>query len=168
LLGSTGKNIRDIAKRNRISDERLNLTAPAQGQPIDVCVEMETGKGKTLVYLRTLYSLHSVYGWNKFIIVVPSVAIRAGVMGTLADFGEQLTPSRGHGQPALPRPRPTNPAPQSNRLLRHQPTHHHPGMAGPTKRPTSHHPRGRTRYDCEMQFCITSWVMGWWCFKNFL
>lgn len=86
------KNIRDIANRNRISDERLNLTAPAQGQPIDVCVEMETGTGKTLVYLRTLYRLHSVYGWNKFIIVVPSVAIRAGVMGTLADFGEQLTP----------------------------------------------------------------------------
>ena len=93
------KNIRDIAKRNRISDERLNLTAPAQGQPIDVCVEMETGTGKTLVYLRTLYRLHSVYGWNKFIIVVPSVAIRAGVMGTLADFDLQLAQSNGLNHP---------------------------------------------------------------------
>ena len=35
------KNIREMAMRHRISDERLNLTAPVQGQPIDVCVEME-------------------------------------------------------------------------------------------------------------------------------
>ena len=93
------KNICDMAKRHRISDERLNLTAPKQGQPIDVCVEMETGTGKTLVYLRTLYRLHSVYGWNKFIIVVPSVAIRAGVMGTLADFGSQLAQVGGLNHP---------------------------------------------------------------------
>jgi len=56
---------------------------------------METGTGKTLVYLRTLYRLHTVYGWNKFIIVVPSIAIRAGVMGTLADFGDQLAQQNG-------------------------------------------------------------------------
>ena len=93
------KNICDMAKRHRISDERLNLTAPKQGQPIDVCVEMETGTGKTLVYLRTLYRLHSVYGWNKFIIVVPSVAIRAGVMGTQADFGVQLAQHSGLNHP---------------------------------------------------------------------
>ena len=93
------KNICDMAKRHRISDERLNLTAPRQGQPIDVCVEMETGTGKTLVYLRTLYRLHSVYGWNKFIIVVPSVAIRSGVMGTLADFGSQLAQVGGLNHP---------------------------------------------------------------------
>ena len=83
-------NLQSVAQGHRISDERLNLTAPAQGQPLDVCIEMETGTGKTLVYLRTLYRLHTAYGWNKFIIVVPTVAIRAGVMGTLADFGLQL------------------------------------------------------------------------------
>ena len=43
-------------------------------------VEMETGTGKTYVYLRTLYELHRAYGFNKFIIVVPSVAIREGVL----------------------------------------------------------------------------------------
>jgi type III restriction enzyme len=69
-------NIQQIALRQRISDEWLQLSAPGQGQPIDLCVEMETGTGKTLVYLRTLYRLHTAYGWNKFIIVVPSVAIR--------------------------------------------------------------------------------------------
>lgn len=92
-------NLQAIAQRNRISDERLNLTAPAQGQALDVCVEMETGTGKTLVYLRTIYRLQATYGWNKFIIVVPTVAIRAGVMGSLADFGAQLAQQNGLNHP---------------------------------------------------------------------
>ena len=37
---------------------------------------METGTGKTYVYLKTIYELHKTYGFNKFIIIVPSVAIR--------------------------------------------------------------------------------------------
>ncbi len=43
-------NLQSIAQRHRISDERLNISAPEQGQQLDVCVEMETGTGKTLVY----------------------------------------------------------------------------------------------------------------------
>lgn len=93
------RNLQAVAQRHRVSEERLQLTAPAQGQALDVCVEMETGTGKTLVYLRTLYRLHAAYGWNKFIIVVPSVAIRAGVMGTLADFGAQLAQQNGLNHP---------------------------------------------------------------------
>jgi len=92
-------NMQQIAQRQRISPERLQLSAPAQGQPLDICVEMETGTGKTLVYLRTLYRLHTAYGWKKFIIVVPSVAIRAGVMGTLAEFGLQLAQQCGLNHP---------------------------------------------------------------------
>ncbi|MEY3036678.1 MAG: hypothetical protein RLZ34_1288, partial [Pseudomonadota bacterium] len=92
-------NLQAVAQRHRISDQRLNLTPPQQGQALDVCVEMETGTGKTLVYLRTLYRLHTAYGWNKFIIVVPTVAIRAGVMGTLADFGAQLAQQNRLNQP---------------------------------------------------------------------
>lgn len=46
-------------------------------------VEMETGTGKTYVYLRTIYELNKVYGFKKFVIVVPSVAIREGVLKTL-------------------------------------------------------------------------------------
>lgn len=96
-------NLQAIAQRNRISDERLNLNAPAQGLALDVCVEMETGTGKTLVYLRTIYRLQAAYGWNKFIIVVPTVAIRAGVMGSLTDFGAQLAEQNGltHSIPAF-------------------------------------------------------------------
>jgi type III restriction enzyme len=46
-------------------------------------VEMETGTGKTYVYLRTIFEMHQRYGFSKFIIVVPSVAIREGVMTSL-------------------------------------------------------------------------------------
>lgn len=46
-------------------------------------VEMETGTGKTYVYLRTIYELNSRYGFKKFVIVVPSVPIREGVLKNL-------------------------------------------------------------------------------------
>lgn len=44
-----------------------------------LAVEMETGTGKTYTYIKTMYELHAKYGWSKFIIVVPSIAIREGV-----------------------------------------------------------------------------------------
>lgn len=51
--------------------------------PIHFNVEMETGTGKTYVYLRTIAELHTKYGFRKFVIVVPSVAIREGVLNSL-------------------------------------------------------------------------------------
>ena len=42
-------------------------------------VEMETGTGKTYVYIKTMFELNKRYGWSKFIVVVPSIAIREGV-----------------------------------------------------------------------------------------
>lgn len=56
----------------------------------DYCIEMETGTGKTLVYLRTIYELCQAYGFTKFMIIVPSVAIREGVLDTIRSFGPQL------------------------------------------------------------------------------
>ena len=53
-------------------------------------VEMETGTGKTYVYLRTIYELAERYGWLKFIIVVPSVAIREGVKENLRITAEHF------------------------------------------------------------------------------
>ncbi len=53
-------------------------------------VEMETGTGKTYVYLRTVLELHRRYGMRKFIIVVPSVAVREGVLKTLKVTQEHL------------------------------------------------------------------------------
>ncbi len=46
---------------------------------LNFSVEMETGTGKAYVYLRTIYELNKTYGFKKFIIVVPSIAIREGV-----------------------------------------------------------------------------------------
>jgi type III restriction enzyme len=47
--------------------------------PINLDVEMETGTGKTYVYIKTMLELHKRYGWSKYIVVVPSIAIREGV-----------------------------------------------------------------------------------------
>lgn len=52
-------------------------------KPINVSVEMETGTGKTYVYLRTVFELNKKYGFTKFIIVVPSLAIKEGVYKSL-------------------------------------------------------------------------------------
>ncbi len=49
----------------------------------DFSIEMETGTGKTYVYLRTIFELNKAYGFKKFIIVVPSVAIREGVLKSI-------------------------------------------------------------------------------------
>ena len=61
----------------------------------DFTVEMETGTGKTYVYLRTIFELNKRYGFTKFMIVVPSVAIKEGVYKTLQitqDHFENLYP----------------------------------------------------------------------------
>ena len=62
----------------------------------DFTVEMETGTGKTYVYLRTMFELHREYGFTKFVIVVPSVAIKEGTYKTL-----EIT--RGHFEALYPK-----------------------------------------------------------------
>jgi len=47
--------------------------------PINLDIEMETGTGKTYCYIKTMFELNKRYGWSKFIVVVPSIAIREGV-----------------------------------------------------------------------------------------
>ena len=56
----------------------------------DFTVEMETGTGKTYVYLRTIFELNQRYGFTKFAIVVPSVAIKEGVNKSLEMMGEHF------------------------------------------------------------------------------
>ena len=69
-------NLKDIQLRNGLAPS----TSLASG---DFTVEMETGTGKTYVYLRTVFELNRRYGFTKFVIVVPSVAIKEGVYKTL-------------------------------------------------------------------------------------
>lgn len=61
--------------------QRANLIAPStklEGR-YNLTIEMETGVGKTYTYIKTMYELNKHYGWSKFIVVVPSIAIREGV-----------------------------------------------------------------------------------------
>lgn len=77
--GQLLSNIRNLQSEGNIklSDE---LAAPFGRCALDV--EMETGTGKTYVYIKTIFELNRRYGWSKFIVVVPSVAIREGVNKT--------------------------------------------------------------------------------------
>ena len=85
------KNLRRIQEANGLAPseklERL-VFSDAEGNTVkpafpNFTVEMETGTGKTYVYLRTVYELNKLYGFKKFVIVVPSVAIREGVLKNL-------------------------------------------------------------------------------------
>ena len=69
-------NIREIQQNNnvKLSDKLVNNLGRCS-----LDVEMETGTGKTYVYIKTMYELNKHYGWSKFIVVVPSIAIREGV-----------------------------------------------------------------------------------------
>ncbi len=53
-------------------------------------LEMETGTGKTYVYLRSIFEMHELYGWTKFVVVVPSIAIREGVLKSLEMTAEHF------------------------------------------------------------------------------
>ena len=64
--------------------QRTNQIAPSnklegRSSGFNLTIEMETGVGKTYTYIKTMYELNRAYGWSKFIIVVPSIAIREGV-----------------------------------------------------------------------------------------
>lgn len=78
-------NLRAVQRRNGLkpSDE---LTGPG----VNLSIEMETGTGKTYTYVKTMYELNKRYGWSKFIIVVPSVAIREGVYKSLQTTQEHF------------------------------------------------------------------------------
>ena len=64
--------------------QRANQIAPSaklegRANGYNLTIEMETGVGKTYTYIKTMYELNRAYGWSKFIIIVPSIAIREGV-----------------------------------------------------------------------------------------
>lgn len=78
------KNIRNIQLKNGLAPtEKLNSS-------LNFTVEMETGTGKTYVYLRTIFEMNKLYGFTKFIIVVPSIAIKEGVNKSLQMMEEHF------------------------------------------------------------------------------
>ncbi len=75
--------------------ERL-WAGPGRACAVNLDVEMETGTGKTYVYAQTAYELHRRYGWSKFIVMVPSVAIREGVKAALEATADHFCATYGH------------------------------------------------------------------------
>lgn len=70
------KNIQDVQNDNNI---KVSSSLAKHMGACSLDVEMETGTGKTYVYIKTMFELNKQYGWSKFIVVVPSIAIREGV-----------------------------------------------------------------------------------------
>jgi type III restriction enzyme len=79
------ENIKTVLLENSIDEEIAKLSSEQE-----LTIEMETGTGKTLVYIKSVYELYKHYGFTKFIILVPSIAIRQGVLSTLSAFEKQL------------------------------------------------------------------------------
>lgn len=78
----------DNGKGKNLTKSQLNLD-----------IEMETGTGKTYCYIRTMFELHKQYGWSKFIVVVPSIAIREGVyksLNMMADHFQEQYGKKAH------------------------------------------------------------------------
>lgn len=75
------ENLRKVQKSNNI-EESLML------ETLDFSIEMETGTGKTFVYIKTILELFARYGWTKYIIIVPSIAIKEGVLNSLSSMYE--------------------------------------------------------------------------------
>lgn len=78
--------LQNISRNQKI--ERLN------GRPV-FTIEMETGTGKTYTYIKTMYELNKQYGWCKFIVVVPSIAIREGVYKTFQTTADHFAEDYG-------------------------------------------------------------------------
>lgn len=84
------ENIREIQM-----GQDLNPIENIVGDGLNFTIEMETGTGKTYTYIKTMYELNKLYGWSKFIIVVPSIAIREGVVKSLNIMQEHFAEEYG-------------------------------------------------------------------------
>ena len=73
------ENIRGLQLDNNIKQSSALSKPLGNGCRCSLDIEMETGTGKTYCYIKTMFELNKVYGWSKFIVVVPSIAIREGV-----------------------------------------------------------------------------------------
>jgi len=75
--------------------EQLKPSEEVVMNDLRLTIEMETGTGKTYTYIKTMYELNRLYGWSKFIIVVPSIAIREGVSRSFEIMSEHFASEYG-------------------------------------------------------------------------
>jgi type III restriction enzyme len=71
------ENVQAVQRRQNLPQSTTLVSSRVS--PYNFDIEMETGTGKTYCYIRTMFEMHKRFGWSKFIVVVPSIAIREGV-----------------------------------------------------------------------------------------
>ncbi|MDR4483179.1 MAG: DEAD/DEAH box helicase family protein [Nitrospirales bacterium] len=85
------ENIHAVQRRQFLPlSDKLAISA---GCKINLDIEMETGTGKTYCYIKTIFEMNKRYGWNKFIVMVPSIAIREGIYKSLEITADHFTES---------------------------------------------------------------------------
>ena len=88
-------NVRSVQRSQNLPLSEVLIADKKTGCKINLDVEMETGTGKTYCYIKTLFELNKQYGWSKFIVVVPSIAIREGVYKSLEITAEHFLEQYG-------------------------------------------------------------------------
>jgi type III restriction enzyme len=89
-------NIQEIQKQNDLHESQQIERPKGMKSGYNLTIEMETGTGKTYTYIRTMYELHKHYGWSKFIVIVPSIAIREGAYKSFQITQEHFQEIYGH------------------------------------------------------------------------
>jgi type III restriction enzyme len=90
------KNIQEAQKQNDLFESEQIERPKGVQLGYNLTIEMETGTGKTYTYIRTMYELHKNYGWSKFIVIVPSIAIREGVYKSFQITQDHFQELYGH------------------------------------------------------------------------
>lgn len=90
------ENIVGIQRKHYLIENQKIDTVKGANIGYNFTIEMETGTGKTYTYIRTMYELNKKYGWSKFIIIVPSIAIREGVFKTFELTQDHFQEIYGH------------------------------------------------------------------------
>lgn len=90
------KNIQEVQKQNDLHESQQIERPRAVKLGYNLTIEMETGTGKTYTYIRSMYELQKRYGWSKYIVIVPSIAIREGVYKSFQVTQEHFQELYGH------------------------------------------------------------------------
>lgn len=90
------KNIQAVQQKNDLHESQSIERPKGVKLGYNLTIEMETGTGKTYTYIRSMYELHKKYGWSKFIVIVPSIAIREGVYKSFEVTQDHFQELYGH------------------------------------------------------------------------
>jgi type III restriction enzyme len=86
-------NVKEVQRRQNLPMSEALVSSA--GSKVNLDIEMETGTGKTYCYIKTMFEMNKRYGWSKFIVMVPSIAIREGVYKSLQITADHFTEAYG-------------------------------------------------------------------------